>query len=314
MTEKQRYLVGADEGSPFKTIQAALDAARARGETGAVVRLKPGVYREKLVLDVPGLTLTGPERGEARIVYGDSAHLLDENGQPLGTFRTATVRVSAADVTLEGLTVENDAGPGEIVEQAVALHIAGDRCTVKNCRLLAHQDTLLIGPETGTICDAYPCGRRAYLETCFIRGNMDFIFGSYAAWFEGCALYCASRGMKGNAIVAAPNTPQGQAFGFVFHRCTIEGNCGPGTVYLGRPWRPFGRAAYLHCAMDEGVHPAGWLDWEAPFRPVWDGLCETADTWSPARHGNGGKITDDALYTRESVLRGSDGWEPFHTD
>ncbi len=308
--EKQRYLVGADGGSPFITIQSVLDSIRVRGETGVTVRLAPGVYREKLVLDVPGLTLAGPETGEARIVYGDSAHLLDENGQPLGTFRTQTVRVSAADVTLQNLTVENDAGPGELVEQAVALHIAGDRCAVKHCKLLANQDTLLIGPETGTICDAYPCGRRAYLERCFIQGNFDFIFGSYAAWFAECALYCVSRGKPVNAIVAAPNTPEGQAFGFVFHRCTVGGNCEPATVYLGRPWRPFGRAAFLHCVMDESVHPAGWLNWETPFRPVWEGLCETADTWSPARHGKCGKLEDESGYTLENVLRGKDGWEP----
>ena len=311
MAEKAGYRVGADAGSQFATIQAALDWVRKRGETGAVIALAPGVYREKLVLDVPGLRLTGSPDGEARIVYGDSAHLLDENGQPLTTFRTAAVRVSAPDVTLETLTIENDAGPGEIVEQAVALHIAGDRCAVKNCKLLAHQDTLLIGPETGAICDAYPCGRRAYLENCLIQGNFDFIFGSYAAWFERCTLRCISRGKTINAMIAAPNTPEGQAYGFVFNHCVIDGDCEPATVYLGRPWRPFGRAAFLHCVIPESVHPRGWLDWEAPFRPVWQGLCETADTWTETRHPNAGKLPEPHPYTKEAVLCAEDGWVPW---
>lgn len=311
MTEAKEYRVGADKGSPFKTIRSALDAIRARGETGAAIVLVPGVYREKLVLDVPGLRLAGAGGGEARIVYGDSAYLLDGNGQPLGTFRTPAVRVSAQDVTLENLTVENDAGPGEIVEQAVALHIAGDRCIANNCMLLGHQDTLLIGPETGIICDAFPCGRRAYLERCLIQDNTDFIFGSYAAWFENCTLRCVPQGKEINAMIAAPNTPEGQAFGFVFNRCAIDGGCEKHTVYLGRPWRPFGRAAFLHCAMDESVHPAGWLDWDAPFRPVWRGLCETADTWTPSRHPSCGKLTENHPYTKEAVLSGEDGWRPW---
>ena len=303
------YCVGAC--APFSTIQSALETVRTRGEAGAVLRLAPGAYREKLVLDVPGLTLRGPETGEAKIVCGDSAHLLDDNGQPLTTFRTATVRVSAKDVTLANLTIENDAGPGKRVEQAVALHIAGDRCAVRSCKLLAHQDTLLIGPETGTICDAWPCGRRAYLEACLIRGNTDFIFGSYAAWFERCKLFCVSQHEKINAMIAAPNTPQGQDFGFVFHRCDITGDCEPRTVYLGRPWRPCGRAAFLHCTMNESVHPAGWLDWKTPFRPVWPGLCETADTWTPARHPNAGRLESGHPYTKEAVLGGEDGWRPW---
>ena len=235
----------------------------------------------------------------------------DENGQPLGTFRTAAVRVSARDITLKNLTIENDAGPGKAVGQAVALYIAGDRCTVTGCKLLAHQDTLLIGPETGTVCDAYPCGRRAYLEDCLIRGNTDFIFGSYAAWLERCTLRCVSQGEPVNAMIAAPNTPRGQAFGFVFHECTIDGDCEPATVYLGRPWRPFGRAAFLHCKMTKSVHPAGWLDWDTPFRPVWEGLCETADTWTPERHPLCGKLENRHAYTKEAVLGGGDGWKPY---
>ncbi|MFH1513000.1 MAG: pectinesterase family protein [Bacillota bacterium] len=311
MAERTIYAVSRKSGAPYPTIQAALDAVKERGDTGAAIRIAAGVYREKLVLDVPGLLLSGAGDGETRVVFGDSAKLLDGSGQPLGTFRTAAVRVSAADVTLENLAIENDAGPGGIVGQAVALHVAGDRCAVRGCWLLSHQDTLLIGPEIGAICDALPCGRRAYLANCLIRGNTDFIFGSYAAWFERCTLRCVSQGKPVNAMIAAPNTPEGQPFGFVFHRCVIDGDCEKATVYLGRPWRPFGRAAFLHCAMHESVHPAGWLDWETPFRPVWPGLCETADTWSPARHKNGGRLETSHPYAPEAVLSGVDGWRPW---
>lgn len=310
----QVYRVDAADAQAYRSIQAALDAACLCGEPGATITLAAGVYREKLVLEVPGLRLTGPDTGEARIVYGDSAHLPDACGRPLTTFRTATVKVSAADITLQALTIENDAGPGLVVEQAVALHIAGDRCAVLHCKLLAHQDTLLIGPESGDIANPSPCGRRAYLDRCLIQGNTDFIFGSYAAWFSRCTLRCVPQGLPVNAMIAAPNTPQGQAFGFVFDHCLVQGGgCEPATVYLGRPWRPHGRAAYLHCTMDASVHPAGWLDWAWPPRPVWPGLCETADTWTPDRHPCCDRLDAGHPYTRTAVLGGADRWAPWQT-
>ncbi len=276
-----RLTVGA--GEAYASISAALDGGRAAGEP-CEVYVRAGVYREKLVIDVPSLTLRGEGAQRTRIVYGDSAHMLDENGAELTTFRTATLRVHADGVTLRELAVENDAGPGEVVEQAMALYIAGDRCRVEDCALMAHQDTLLIGPDWGSVCDAEPCGRRAWLQNCLIRGNTDFIFGSYAAWFERCTLWCVEQHKPVNAMIAAPNTPKGQRYGFVFHRCTITGDCAPGTVYLGRPWRPYGQAAFLHCEMDAMVAESGWLDWETPFRPVWEGLCETEGAHTQKRH------------------------------
>ena len=193
----------------------------------------------------------------------------------------------------------------------MALYIAGDRCTVQNCKLLGHQDTLLIGPETGTVCDAAPCGRRAYLENCLIQGNTDFIFGSYAAWLERCTLRCLSQGEKVNAMIARPIPRRGRRLGLCSTAGVIDGDCEPATVYLGRPWRSHGRAAFLHCTMNLSVHPAGWLDWKTPFRPVWEGLCETADTWTPARHPLCGKLEAGHRYEKEAVLGGEDGWTPW---
>jgi len=310
-----RYEIDPAGSAPFSTLRAALTQARRNRDPQAEFRIAQGVYREKLRIDLPGATLNGRGAEKTKIVYGLSAHQTDETGAPLGTFRTPTLTVSANGVTLRNLTVENDAGPGERVEQAVALHIAGDRCAVYGCALVAHQDTLLLAPEGGDIANAGPCGRRAFLSDCLIRGNVDFIFGSYAAWFERCALWCVSRGMDVNAMIAAPNTPEGQRYGFVFHRCRVTGDCEPGTVYLGRPWRPFGKAAFLRCAFPRAVAEAGWLDWGTPFRPVWAGLCETADTHTPLRHPLAGSLAaeEEAAITPEAVLAGREGWRPWET-
>lgn len=305
-----RYDVDARGGTPYPTIASALAAAM--GDSAAHIHVRAGAYREKLVVRTPGLRITGDGQAVTRIVWGDSAHLPDATGVRLGTFRTATLCLLADGVTLSGLTVENDAGPGEVVEQAVALYIAGDRCAVRHCALLAHQDTLFIGPSEPPIGDTAILGRRAYLADCHIRGNVDFIFGSYAVWLERCQLECVPRGQAVNAMICAPNTPQGQTFGFVFHRCAVTGGCAAGTVYLARPWRPFGRAAFLHCDLPACVSPAGWLDWETPPRPVWEGLCETMPAYPALRHPGGRILTDAeaAAITPQAVLAGEDGWAP----
>ena len=57
------YRVDKYDPYAFATVGAALSRVRARGELGAEIALAPGAYREKLVLDVPGLRLLGPEFG-----------------------------------------------------------------------------------------------------------------------------------------------------------------------------------------------------------------------------------------------------------
>lgn len=310
-----RIRVSPDGRGDYRTIEAALKYLRsAKGPGAAEISVTAGVYREKLVIDVPKVTLRGEGATATRIVWGDSAHLRDETGEELGTFRTATLRVQASDVALIDLTIENDAGPGEVVEQAVAAYIAGDRATLRACRLLGHQDTLLLGPDwynPREVCDE---GCRVYLDGCTIVGNFDFIFGSYRSWFEGCTIHCLPHPQ---AIITAPNSPQGQPFGFVFHGCRITGEGAPHSVYLGRPWRPYGRVAFLACDHGDRVAPAGWLDWAEPFRAVHAGMCEYACTetggMQGARHASAGQLdaTQAVQYTRDAVLGGTDGWQPW---
>lgn len=289
-----------------RTIAEALQRCLESADDRCVVHVRAGIYREKLTISRPNVTLAGEGAAHTRVVYGDSAHLPDEHGKPLGTFRTATLRVSAHGAALRALTIENDAGPGSVVEQAVALHLAADRALVEDCRLLGHQDTLFIGPDHGAPQEPPRLDHRARLNNCAIHGNVDFIFGSYRAWFEDCALHCIQRGEAVNAMIAAPNTPQGQPYGFVFHRCRVTGDCPDGTVYLGRPWRPFGRAAFIDCELPACVHPRGWLDWDSPFRPVWEGLCESETPLAALRHP-GAKILTEAeaaAFTPGAVLNG----------
>ena len=314
-------VVARDGSGDYTSIQAAIDAAPAGGE----IRVKPGEYRERVVIDKPGLRLGG--ESQEGVVIADSRCAKDKgpDGLEKGTFLSFTLITLAPDVVVENLTVRNDAGDGSVAGQAVAVYAAGDRGVWRNCRMIACQDTLFCGPvmrkvldDVGradceaecvpSVSDSPMTHSRQYFENCFIRGDVDYIFGPYRCWFEGCTLYMNARG----GWYTAANTPEGQPFGMVFHRCRLTGECVPGTGYLGRPWRRFARTLFLACEMDACVSWYGFMDWDE-FRVVTDRLGEWRTTGARAdqsiRHPMQKRMTDAEarLVTRTAVLS---GWDP----
>lgn len=245
-----------------------------------VIHIAPGIYREKLTLERPYVTLEGSGAGDTVLVYGDHALQILEDGSKRGTFRTATLRVHTHDVTLRHMTVQNDAGCGRLVGQAIALYADGDRLRFHHCRLLGSQDTLFTAPlplkemqPGGFIGPGQYLPRtmgRQYYEHCYIQGDVDFIFGGAICYFEDCEIFAARPsqlppespdGQPIYGYLTAASTPQGQKYGYVFRRCRLQSDCPAGCVYLGRPWREYARTVYLECYMDAHIHPAGWDDW-----------------------------------------------------
>lgn len=258
-------LIVSKSGRPgtFATIAAALGHARSLARP-AHIRLEPGLYTEKLHLDLPGLRLTGA--GPASIVsFGAAAGLTDPNGRKWGTGGSASLTVTAPGVTLERLTIRNSFdhlanSRSRAVDgaQAVALSIArgADRAIVRDCLIEGWQDTLYVQE-----------GCRAWFDRCIVSGNVDFIFGGATAIFETCEI--RSRfvpGLEVQGFVAAPSTPVEIPAGLIFRGCrlTREPGLPDGSVYLGRPWRAGGNmrltgaALYDHCWMDSHVRRDGW--------------------------------------------------------
>lgn len=236
--------------------------------TPVTLLLAAGEYREKLVLSRSNTILQGADAEETRIVWGDGAFTLLPDGMKRGTFRTATLLVNAPHVTLRGLTVENDAAPRSEVGQAVALYVDADDFTCEDCRLIGHQDTLFTAPlppreiePNGFIGPKQFAPRipqRHQYRRCLIEGNVDFIFGGAAAWFEECEI----RSVDEPGYVTAASTPEGQKYGYVFRRCRFTHNgLADGCTYLGRPWRSFAKTVLLDCELGSHVHPDGFHDW-----------------------------------------------------
>ncbi len=317
--------VAQDGSGDYRTLQAAIDAAPETGAETTEIRLGPGVWRERAVIHRSNLRLVGQDAENTVITASGCAKDPYPDGREKGTFLSATLLVTGDDVRLHNLTVRNDAGDGRRVGQAVALYAAGTRFVCRDCRLIAHQDTLFCGPLMPKVVDeitprqgcapvtpnAAECpsfdGRQLY-ENCYIEGDVDFIFGSYRCWFENCTLFMGERG----GWYTAANTPEDQRWGLVFSHCRLTGACGEGAGFLGRPWRRFARTLFLRCEMDAHVSPRGVADWDEE-RLVTERCGEWATRGDRAdqttRHPRQKRLTDTeaASCTREAVLG---GWIP----
>ena len=333
--KEQLFEVSLEREGAYRSISAALEAAeRCVPDVTVPVRVlvAPGEYREQVEIRRPHVTLEGETADSVRIVGGLGAKMPSEDGSGqdgrLGTFRTYTVLVDADDVTLAGLTIENNAGDGREVGQAIALYADGDRLVVDACCIKGHQDTLFLGPLPPR--EAKPGGfigpkqfaprrvGRQYFRRCRIEGDVDFIFGGARAYFEGCEIRSLNRNMDVNGYVTAASTPEGEPYGFVFHGCsfTAAQDVAPDSVYLGRPWREWAQTVLIDCWMGQHIKREGWWDWAKPAAherahyagASLHGPASDAENWAPWAHELDATAT--TRYAREQVLSGADGWDP----
>ncbi len=281
-------VVAADGSGQFKTVQQAVDRAPAH----SVIHVKPGIYKERVVVppEKTFLTLRGDDPLTTVITFDTHAGTPGPDGRPLITFGTPTVFIQANDFIAENITFENAASRQG---QALALTIMSDRGVFRNCRFLGYQDTLLA--QAG----------RQYFDRCYIEGAVDFIFGGSAAYFDYCEI-----DVKANGYITAANTPKDQRYGYVFSHTKITGE--PGALaYLGRPWRPYAATVFLDTEMSSVVQPVGWNNWNDVAKEKTARYAEYPQS-DPSRvpWAHALTATEAATYTIENVLGGTDGWGP----
>lgn len=256
----------------FTSIQEAINSIPRDNTEEVVIRIKNGVYKEKIQIENSYITLEGEEKEHTVISYDDYAKKTFANGEAYRTFHTYTMFVGGSHVRLHNLTVENTAGLGSEVGQAVALYVEGDLVQVENVRLLGNQDTLFTGPlpwkpiegnDFGGPMEGKPriVGRQ-YYKDCYIEGDIDFIFGSAIALFEGCELFSKNLNREINGYVTAASTYENQEFGYVFKECRFTSNAKENSVYLGRPWRNHAKTVLISCELGAHIRKEGWDDWD----------------------------------------------------
>ena len=136
------YIIARDGSGDFTSIQAAVDAVPFGNRAPVILLVRMDEYHERVIVIKDNLRIVGEARDRTILTAKGCARDLNAEGQPRGTFLSATLLVTGSNVEVENLTIRNDAGDGREVGQAVAVYAAGDRGVWRNCRMIAAQDTL----------------------------------------------------------------------------------------------------------------------------------------------------------------------------
>ena len=269
---RDTLVVSRDGTGDFRTLQEAVESARAFMDYTVTIYVKNGVYKEKVIVPswVENIDIIGEDRDKTIITYDDHANI-----NKMGTFRTYTVKVEGSDITFKNLTIENNAAQ---LGQAVALHTEGDRLKFINCRILGNQDTIYTGAKF----------TRLYFKDCYIDGTTDFIFGPSTALFENCMTHS-----NRNLYVRAASTPKEAKYGYIFKHCKLTAEPGVDKVYLGRPWRPYAYTLFIECELGKHIVPAGWHNWGKQSNE------ETARYMEYKNTGEGANVSERVAWSKQ---------------
>jgi pectinesterase len=313
---------GNEERTVFPTIQNALDhhpwpSPNSLGKDGKPARvyieIVPGTYTERVIVtqNHPNITFIGKGKSPEDVVITNSLNAK----QAGGTFFTETVEVNGPGFQADNVTFENSAGN---TGQAVAIAVRSDRAIFKHCRFLGHQDTLFAD-----------YGRQYYVDS-YIEGGVDFIFGNAAAVFDHTELHANGPGY----LTAQSRTSPDQPTGYIILNSKVTSSLAPdppdsvtsgegsrapvrrGSIYLGRPWRPYSRVVYINTELPADLNPAGWDHWNNPANAQTAYYAESSNTGPGANPSAQVKWSHQLSsaqaqqYLPKNFLSGSDHWQP----
>lgn len=191
--EEPDLVVAADGSGAFRSIQAAIDSL-GQGKNGnqnakdiprerVVILIRDGVYREKLRIDRPCVTLRGESRKGTRIEFPQLSVEFQKKPDRLGR---AVVNINADDVVLENLTAANTArtdGPQTSMfgRHAFTIYGRGDRTVLLDCDLLSE------GADTVSLWQGDR--GRYYHARCHFRGGVDFVCPRGWCYVVDCSFY-----------------------------------------------------------------------------------------------------------------------------
>lgn len=299
------YTVAADGSGTHTTVQAAITAALASGSsTRAYILVKPGTYRELVcikpasgVTAIP-VTLYGADSDASKVIIvynnGSGVTVTTENTNPCatpsgtthGTSDSSTVIVSTRQFQAMNLTIANDfAEPADqSAVQAPAMTIQADQLVFQNVRFLGNQDTLQVKSSNVTAV------ARSYFKSCYVEGDVDFIFGRGTAVFDGCTIkYLTAR--KTGSTIFAPSSESSHSFGMLVIASQIGSASGSNSTYLGRAWDD-----------SSGTSPNGQI---VIRESTLDGSIRTTAPWTTSTQGRAFSASGNRMYEYKNTGAGA---------
>jgi len=252
-----RLTVAADGSGDFCTVQGAIDSLPEGNTTPTTIFIRRGTYTEIVAFGQKhGLTLRGEDRQGTVIAYANNATFNNGGGNPYAPgastqpwlrniYRRAVFLADHAnDLVLANLTIRDTTPQGGSQAEAIILNgTPTSRALLKDVDLYSYQDTLQINGQ-------------AYLQNCFIEGDVDFMWGKGPCFFENCIC----RSLRSNAYYTQIRNP-GTNHGFVYLHCIFDGVRGIVGNCLSRiePVRfPNSEVVLVDCTLGDGVGAVAW--------------------------------------------------------
>ena len=233
--------VALDGSGQFCSVQGALDALPSDNTAASTITIARGQYHEIIyVSGKSNITLHGQDR-KATILLGSNNNT--QQGSSASTSNRALMGFRNTNgLTIENLTIRNLTPQGG--SQAEALAMQGcDKCKVLDADILSLQDTLL-------------WSGRIYAKNLYVAGNVDFVWGTGAVYFDSCEIKTVGRA---GYVVQSRNGAS--AYGYVFVDSKITADAGVTGIVLARidaSAYPASHVAYINCQMGSYIAPAGW--------------------------------------------------------
>ncbi len=253
--------VSVDGQGQFCTLQGAIDAA----ESGSTLEIGEGVfYGVTYFKGKNDLTIQGAGRDKTRIAGVNNNNL---NPSTRGRSLFGTEQISG--LLIEDVTIENETPQGGSQAEALTL-LSCDKCIVRRSTIISRQDTLL-------------WSGRLYAEDSRIEGNVDYIWGTGAAYFYRVELRTIGRA---GYNVQARNPSD--SFGYVFVDSKLTADPGITDDVLARidvSAYPASHVAYINCEMGSHISPAG-------FTMTGNGSTSNLRFWEYQSRTPGGALVD----------------------
>lgn len=155
-------IVAADGSGNFTTVHAAVQSIPKDNRDRVVILIKDGVYKEKVRIDAPFVSLRGESRKNTRIEFPQLNDDFTKNPDDVGR---AVVNINGSDCVLQNLTIANTAGV--VGPHSFAIYAQQDRIVIVDC------DVLSEGADTVSLWKGG--SGRYYHARCHFRGAVDFV-------------------------------------------------------------------------------------------------------------------------------------------
>jgi pectin methylesterase-like acyl-CoA thioesterase len=221
----------------FCSVQGAIDALPAGNNNATTITINAGIYHEIIhFASKNNVTLIGRDR-KATIIEGTNDNAMN----PSTATRSLVGIDSSSGLIIDTMTIHN-LGPMGTQEEALRLQSC-DKCVVRNADIISLQDTLL-------------WSGRIYATNCYIAGDIDFVWGTGAAYFNKCEIRTVGRA---GWNVQARNPASTYGYVFVDSNITADpGITGHGLARIDASVYPASHVAYINCTMGSHISPAGW--------------------------------------------------------